>query len=616
MNKLSRISTMIGTSIIALGSFQSCVDDDYDLSKDMNLVVNVGGGQLSVPGSSTELFSLEKLLDLDPESSIKAADQATAQKYGLTVGDYLLIQSGDPSEGNFEIENVDLEVNGTHQLQTVQFPVFPAQLQGQIGSLSVNIGGTDADTWNKGIPSFDNSITLHESNVNNDIVEISRVETDIDLLAKVDFGVTNYSGHVTVAEGFEIRFGETVNNTPQFEISLYASIPGCSVIDGHIIRFSQDYDVMSNVLELPIHIDAINCPDALNPNTHDFDFASSIVTTGKLFIGEPQPGEAVTMNINVTIGDQNGGMIHGDITAVTGIVNPAINIDPVNFEINDIPDFLKEDSNLDIENPQIYLTIDNTSAASVNVAITLTGEWDDNVTFPNGRPSVYQALTIAPGMNKICICRKNEGIVAGYTAYANNTIGELISKIPNSINVDIQANVKQELTRFELGRNYTFRAENEVVAPLAFGNNLSFTYSDTEDGWDSDLGKYDFNKVQIEMEVTNTAPLNFEVKASPVYVDGNPRDKVQVIIEKRLIEAGTIANPSVSKVVIALKGNGENFTSPGYSSLNGLDGIKYELVTNNNQSVAGIPINEGQGMKFTEIRARIIGGITLDLDEM
>lgn len=115
---------------------------------------------------------------------------------------------------------------------------------------------------------------------------------------------------------------------------------------------------------------------------------------------------------------------------------------------------------------------------------------------------------------------------------------------------------------------------------------------------------------------TNTAPLNFEVKASPVYVDGNPRDKVQVIIEKRLIEAGTIANPSVSKVVIALKGNGENFTSPGYSSLNGLDGIKYELVTNNNQSVAGIPINEGQGMKFTEIRARIIGGITLDLDEM
>lgn len=50
---------MIGTSIIALGALQSCVDNDYDLNKDMNLVVNVGGGQLSVPGSSTEQFSLK-----------------------------------------------------------------------------------------------------------------------------------------------------------------------------------------------------------------------------------------------------------------------------------------------------------------------------------------------------------------------------------------------------------------------------------------------------------------------------------------------------------------------------------------------------------------------------
>lgn len=124
---------MIGTSIIALGSFQSCVDNDYDLDKDWNLVVNVGGGQLSVPGSSTELFSLEKLLDLDPESSIKAADQAIAAQYALSVGDYVLIQSGDPSEGNFTIDKVNLDVNGTKETQHVEFPPFPAAAQGLIG---------------------------------------------------------------------------------------------------------------------------------------------------------------------------------------------------------------------------------------------------------------------------------------------------------------------------------------------------------------------------------------------------------------------------------------------------------------------------------------------------
>lgn len=70
-------------------------------------------------------------------------------------------------------------------------------------------------------------------------------------------------------------------------------------------------------------------------------------------------------------------------------------------------------------------------------------------------------------------------------------------------------------------------------------------------------------------------------------------------------------------MVISLKGNGNSFTSTNSSSsLNGLDGIEYKLVTNNNEEVAGIPINEGQGMKFTEIRARLIGGVTVDLNEL
>lgn len=181
-----------------------------------------------------------------------------------------------------------------------------------------------------------------------------------------------------------------------------------------------------------IHISGINCDNALNPDTHNFDFASSIVTTGEIYINEPTVGAKVKMDISVTIGDPNGGTITGDIVAVTGVVNPEINIAPVTFDINDIPDFLKQDSYLDIENPQIYLTIENTSAASVNVDITLTGNWDTGV-YPNGNePIVKQPLTIAPDTT-IYVSAARDGVAQGYTAYQMIISARLSAKYPTAL---------------------------------------------------------------------------------------------------------------------------------------------------------------------------------------
>ena len=50
------------------------------------------------------------------------------------------------------------------------------------------------------------------------------------------------------------------------------------------------------------------------------------------------------------------------IVSAKGVVNPDINIDDIEFSITDIPDFLREDGNvLDIANPCVYLTVNNTS---------------------------------------------------------------------------------------------------------------------------------------------------------------------------------------------------------------------------------------------------------------
>ena len=612
MNKLSRISTMIGTSIIALGSFQSCVDDDYDLSKDMNLVVNVGGGQLSVPGSSTELFSLEKLLDLDPESSIKAADQALADKYGLAVGDYLLVQSGDPTSSNFKIDPIHINLDGgAHAESTVSFPAIPADLPIPVNSVSVTLGAqSNLDEFNLGIGAFENIIDLHENNVTEEVVSLTHVATDINMTLFIQFTIPGYSELVTINEGFQINLG------PNFEVELGANYPaGCRIVkegNDNIVRFTSDVAVSNEGCELDLHVTGIDLKDTdVFDANHNFNFTNKIVTTGKLSLAVVAGGPAINMTIITNVGSASG-----EITSVSGIVNPVINPETFSFEINDIPDFLKEDGNtLDIANPQIYLTITNPTQAKVKVSIQLTPIIDGSAVAANKVD--INDIVLVPGENKIVICRQDKNIATGYTVKEVGNLNNLIMTIPNRIEGEITASVVQETTTFALGTDYNVRAENEVIAPLAFGNNLSFTYSDTEEGWDTDLGKYDFNEARIEMEVSNTAPLNFNLEATPIYTTGGSRDGVKITIEKGAIAAGTLANPSVSQVVISLKGNGNSFTSTNSSSsLNGLDGIEYKLVTNNNEEVAGIPINEGQGMKFTEIRARLIGGVTVDLNEL
>ena len=49
--------------------FASCVDDQYDLDKDVDMTVTVGG-DLTIPGSSTEEITLKKIFDLEEDSNV------------------------------------------------------------------------------------------------------------------------------------------------------------------------------------------------------------------------------------------------------------------------------------------------------------------------------------------------------------------------------------------------------------------------------------------------------------------------------------------------------------------------------------------------------------------
>ena len=54
-----------------MAGLSACIDERYDLDKDIDYTISVGG-DLSVPASSTEDFTLKNLLELEVRSMVQA----------------------------------------------------------------------------------------------------------------------------------------------------------------------------------------------------------------------------------------------------------------------------------------------------------------------------------------------------------------------------------------------------------------------------------------------------------------------------------------------------------------------------------------------------------------
>ena len=102
MNKRIMNYAAIGAYALGLFGLNSClkVDDTYDLDKDIDMTITVGG-DLILPGSSTEKMLLGDLLELEDDGIIKV-NEAT--------GDYALVKDGGSNSTQVKVPGVDINV--------------------------------------------------------------------------------------------------------------------------------------------------------------------------------------------------------------------------------------------------------------------------------------------------------------------------------------------------------------------------------------------------------------------------------------------------------------------------------------------------------------------------
>ena len=111
MKKSHSLSKIISPALfLLLFAATACVDDKYDLSKEVDMTVGVGGG-VSLPLGSTEKIMLTELIDTVETDIVKLDNE----------GNYSIFKEGSFKPEYFQIDNLDISIDAASENKHYDF---------------------------------------------------------------------------------------------------------------------------------------------------------------------------------------------------------------------------------------------------------------------------------------------------------------------------------------------------------------------------------------------------------------------------------------------------------------------------------------------------------------
>lgn len=596
--------------LLAAGTVVSCVDDEYDLSKDIDMTVTVGGSNLVVPASSTEPITLKKLFDLDDNEDQALKVAKAGNLWGLDEGDYFLNENSgeDATESSIDVDRVTVDFD---KMEADEADLnFPKIIAGEAESVDQII---DLST------KFD----LDQNDVSGQLRELDWLELDAPVQLTLRFDPKSHSNveRLYVKKGFEIIFPEYV--------TLATSAQGWKAEGNKVVSTEDHLCTYANGTYLEVNIAKVDfyhpsypvsdrlIPGATRDDKGEIHMKMSLRSTGWMSLRKDNfPANAEMVHVGVQVIAK---MDEVEVLTVAGIVDPDFNvtINPVDFV--DVPEFLDDpQTNIDLMDPRIFLTVTSESPIGMNihgvlkpldangelmkdihgqpVEVRISGDDDDPnaLIVPNGTTTfeLSPSGTATPGRNAKPIKVEN--------------LSKLIARVPAKIAVEeVKPTALQEQFVLKLNRKYDVNTEYEIIAPLAFGRDLNFVYRDTLDGWQEDLEDFELSHVEVELTAHNQVPMQMKLDALPLDAEGNVLTDVKVTVTGN-IPAGNGQTIRENHLKIELDAVG--------GTIRNLDGLQLVVTGNSTDESVGKRLNEKQTLQFTGVKLRIKDGITLDLN--
>ena len=569
--------------LTSFGITTSCIENSYDLNKDIDMTISAGGEHLAIPVGYTEKITLDKIIELDEGDDLQIVD-----------GEYHLLKKDNIDETNTSVKLVTVNESSN--------PIEPIRI------ISGNHDNNVHDIFISNAES-EGFINAEAHGVDKAVIEIGSLAADMPttLTLKLKLGGEISTSLVKVG-----TMTITFPNFIQFEKENGLNGQTLTMTDVQI----EPYSGFTKELKINKYVFGKEYGEGNRVDEENGDRILKI---------ENQEIKIEMQGINVTTPSGNGSLnitptitlAEMAVSEVYGTIQPDIDVKPTEVELNNLPDFLQDDEiRLDITNPVFSFNANNPLNTDVEMDGVLTGYKDGQVTktVKIGSGNGGASITLKPSGDKqqtISIVRDEQTVVeANATKVVVPNLNDIIETIPDHINVELKPAVKTEqYYTVNLGQDYTLNSAYDIDIPLSFGSNLKIVYEETLDNFDLDLEDVDIKKAVLSINAVNTIPLAMEIKndnVSALDANGNVIKDIDVTVE------GTITESKDGKTEVSSALN-VNLNETAEGAISKLDGLKLKITAVPGQAT-DVQLLSTQWMQLKDMKLKIPNGIKVDLN--
>lgn len=565
-----------------------CINPDYDLGNLVKHEVNILE-DISLPIGDIDMLTLEQVLFKDGELPQSVRKNEAGDLYLDLFSETFTSSFYVPSSfclNNFDFDGVyiDLQTGAMAGQSTASLP----QMTIAYSSL------------NSGKPFEVISPIEVVSSLPSELYDVKNI--DLDAAMKCYLQVIG--APVTLKSGFEIVFPDFICLEKGDNVTAY------SVVNGHILRFNSDYRLedanvnFDNTLELSVLFDRINIPAGSVKTDYRGSRYISIEDIVKM------TGDFSFNTKDVSVVPENLRLIFWMNFKISPVKSAEVSldidmsIDDQNIAISQIPDIFKgKNVCVDLYNPQMTLDVVN----STPLPFTMTADiLADNAAGSTNKLSLSASdgLAIsAASTGSYVISRRAVQVPSGTVNIVKPAISELVKSMPENIairNCNIQ--IPKDFITIQVGKVYSASVDYAVTSPLAFGEDLSLSFTQDVKNIGIELDA-NIKSAIFDMDLVNSIPVDFVLSAVCIDKNGNEVTGTEVTLDKE-IKAGSQNSPVTTSLKLEIKNKTGKLQ---------IEALRLTMQANApDAAYVGIPLNEKQGFEIKDLVLTLPDGIGLE----